>query len=87
MQFGATFIADAQAPVAVQPGGGALDNPAPAPEAFTRFLPAPRNARRDATLAQQVAQAPPATHAAAAAHFRRQVFPVDSGLKDEQDPG
>lgn len=55
MQFGAKFIANAQAPVAVKPSEGALDDPAPAPEAFTRLLSAPRNACCDAPLAQQVA--------------------------------
>lgn len=54
MQFCATLIANAQAPIAMQPGEGALDDPAPAPEAFTRFLSAPRNAHCDASLAQQV---------------------------------
>ncbi len=55
MQFCATLIANAQAPIAMQPGEGALDDPAPASEAFARFVSAPRKAHGDTALAQQVA--------------------------------
>lgn len=50
----APFVADAQAAAAVQPGQGALDDPAVPTEALLRFDPTPRNAREDTALARRL---------------------------------
>jgi hypothetical protein len=47
----AAFVADAQAPTAMQPSQGALDDPAMAAEPLTRFEAAPGDTRTDAALA------------------------------------
>ena len=55
MNVVAPFVTDAQPAAAMQPGQGALHDPAMAAEALLRFNPAPGNAREDVALARRLA--------------------------------
>jgi hypothetical protein len=56
MNVGTPFVTNAQAAIAIEPRERALNDPPMPAEPFAAFNPAPRDARRDASFAQLLAQ-------------------------------